>query len=107
MQTKDLRALVRFDEGEARRETLLESERLWAQVVCLDRAQRLGPISDEASDAVCVVLAGKIAAQVDKGRARMDQWETLLVPAGAQLTLANASEDPSVVLMVAAPSPQR
>ena len=105
MKTKDLRDLVRFDEGEPRRVTLHESERLWSQVICLDRAQRLGPIGDPGSDAICVVLAGKVAAQLDKGRARMGQWESVLIPAGSQLTLANASREPAVVLVVVAPPP--
>jgi hypothetical protein len=35
----------------------------------------------------------------------MKQWESLLVPAGTELTLKNASEDPAVVLMIAAPPP--
>jgi glyoxylate utilization-related uncharacterized protein len=51
------------------------------------------------------VLTGEVAAQVDKGRARMKQWETVLVPAGSELTLRNASAEPSVVLLVIAPPP--
>ena len=47
----------------------------------------------------------KIAAQIGKARARMQQWESALVPAGEELTLRNASEEPSVVLLVLAPPP--
>ncbi len=35
----------------------------------------------------------------------MRQWESALVPAGEELTLRNASEEPSVVLLVLAPPP--
>jgi hypothetical protein len=35
----------------------------------------------------------------------MKQWDSLLVPAGSELTLKNASPDPAVVLLVAAPPP--
>jgi mannose-6-phosphate isomerase-like protein (cupin superfamily) len=52
-----------------------------------------------------VVLAGTVATQVGKGRARMGQWESVLVPAGQELTVRNASEEPAVVLLVAAPPP--
>ena len=51
------------------------------------------------------MLAGEVAAQVGKGRARMKQWEAVDVPAGQDLTVRNASDDPSVVLLVVAPPP--
>jgi len=105
MQTKNVRDLVRFDEHEPTRSTLLETERLFSQVLCLDGSQRLGPISDPASDALLIVLAGRVATQIDKGRERMGQWESALVPAGSQLSVANASDEPAVVLIVTAPPP--
>jgi len=105
METKDVRELVRFDDDGPTRSTLLETERLFSQVICLDRAQRLGPISDANSDAVLLVLAGRVATQIDKGRARMGQLESALVPAGSQLSLANASDEPAVILVVTAPPP--
>jgi hypothetical protein len=36
----------------------------------------------------------------------MKQWETVDVPAGQDLTVRNASEEPSVVLLVVAPPPE-
>ena len=105
MEAKDLRALVRFDDDAPTRATLFESGRLWSQVVCLQRSQRVGPIADPAADAIVAILAGKVATQVGNGRRRIGQWECVLVPAGEELTLANASDDPSVVLIVAAPPP--
>ena len=82
MNTLDIRDLVRFSEDEPRRTTLTEAERLWSEVVCLQGAQGVGPLRDEASDGLLVVLAGRVAAQVGKGRARMGQWESVVVPAG-------------------------
>jgi quercetin dioxygenase-like cupin family protein len=105
MKTKDIRDLVWFSDDEARTDVLHESDQLWSQVVCLQKAQGLGPMSDKTSDAIVTVLAGEIAAQSGKGRARMGQWESILVPAGTDLTLKNASDEPSVVLMVLAPPP--
>ena len=105
MKTRDIRDLVWFSEDEARTDTLFESERLWSQVVCLQKAQGLGPMTDAEADAFVTVLAGQVSAQSGKGRARMGQWESILVPAGTDLTLRNASDEPSVVLMVLAPPP--
>ncbi len=105
METLDIRDLVHFSEDEPRRRTLIEGERLWSEVVCLQGTQGLGPLRDDDGDGILVVLAGRIAAQVGRGRARMAQWETVLVPAGLELTVRNASEEPAVVLLVVAPPP--
>jgi hypothetical protein len=102
----DIRDLVHFSDEGASRETLVEGEHLWSEILCLGSNQRLGPLGDAASDALCVVLAGKVAAQIGRGRNRMRQWDSIVVPAGSELTLANASEEPSVVLLVVAPPPE-
>lgn len=105
MKTLDIRDLVGFSADEARRRTLIESERLWSEVVCLEGAQAIGPVRDDGADGVVVVLSGEVATQVGQGRARMKQWEVVEVPAGLDLTIRNASEDPAVVLLVVAPPP--
>jgi hypothetical protein len=48
-----------------------------------------------------------VVVQVDRGRKRREQWEAAIVPAGAELSLANATGEPAVVLIVAAPPPAR
>ncbi len=105
MKPRDIRDLVHFSEDEPRHETLFESEHLWSEVICLQGTQGLGPMSDTASDAILAVISGEVSAQVGKGRARMKQWDAVLVEAGAELTVRNASPDPAVVLLVAAPPP--
>ena len=105
MKTRDVRDLVRFDEGGASQHTLYETERLFSRVICLQEAQGLGPVGDPLADALCMILAGEVSAQVGHGRSRMRQWETILVPAGSDLTLRNASDEPAVVLLVTAPPP--
>jgi glyoxylate utilization-related uncharacterized protein len=105
MKPRDIRDLVWFADDAARHETLFETEHLWAQVVCLQGAQGAGPMIDDAADAMATVLAGEVAVQVGKSRARMGQWETLLVPHGEELTIRNASAEPSVVLLTLSPPP--
>lgn len=107
MKTRDIRDLVQFDDDEPRQETLSETEHLWTRVVCLQHSQGVGPMGDAASDAFFTVLAGEVAVQIDKSRARMKQWESATVASGSELTLHNASEEPSVVLLVVAPPPTR
>lgn len=107
MDAKDLRDLVRFDEDGPHHEGLFESEHLWSEVVCLDRNQALGTIADRDSDAIVLVVTGRVVVQVDRRRRRLEQWETSLVPAGSELTITNATGDPAVVLLVAAPPPTK
>jgi quercetin dioxygenase-like cupin family protein len=107
MESRDLRDLVRFDEDGPRHEALFESDRLWSEVVNLDRNQTLGTIRDDDSDAIVLVVTGKVVVQVNRGRKRLEQWGSALVPAGSELFITNATEDPAVVLLVAAPPPVR
>jgi glyoxylate utilization-related uncharacterized protein len=105
VETSDIRDLVRFSDEEPHRRTLVEAERLWSEIICLQGAQGVGPVRDDGADGIVVVLAGEVATQVGRGRARMKQWETVPVPAGLELTLRNASDEPAVVLLVVAPPP--
>jgi glyoxylate utilization-related uncharacterized protein len=105
METLDLRDLVRFAEEGPHHATVVETDRLWSEIVCLDRNQSLGPISDRDSDGVVLVVTGKVVVQVDRRRRRREQWQTALVPAGSELSVTNATEEPAVVLLVVAPPP--
>jgi hypothetical protein len=105
VNTKDLRDLVHFADDGPRRETLYESPHLWSELVCLQGAQGMGPVADPDSDAICTVVAGTVAVQVDRGRVRLPQWGSVLIPAGSSLTVRNASPEPAVILLVAAPPP--
>lgn len=105
VKTRTLTDLIHFTDDGPRTEVLVETDKLWSQVVCLQGAQGVGPMSDPDADGLVVVLAGEVAAQVGKGRARMRQWETVTIPAGEELTLRNASPEPGVVLLVLSPPP--
>ena len=106
MKATDIRDLVHFADDSAKRSTLFESKHLWSEVICLEGAQGVGPMTDAGSDAIVTVLAGEVAAQVGSKRVRLRQWEAILVPAGGELTLNNASPEPTVVLLVLSPPPE-
>jgi oxalate decarboxylase/phosphoglucose isomerase-like protein (cupin superfamily) len=101
----DLRDFVEFSEGDVLRKTVFESERLWSQVVTLDRNQHYGPVSDPAADAMLTILAGEAVFMVNRSRKRMKQWGSVVVPTGSELVVTNASPEPLVILMVTAPPP--
>ena len=105
MENRNLKRFVHFSAEGTQRETVFETPRLWTEVLCFDRNQTIGPITDERSDAVFTIIAGEGVFIVDGRRKRLDQWGTVLVPAGAQITVTNASAEPLVVLLTAAPPP--
>jgi len=105
MEIRDIRDLVHFSEDGPARSDLFESERLWAEVICLEPNQQAGPMGDPGADAVFVVVAGEAVVQVDRSRRRLKQWAAALAPAGSEVTLTSASADPTVLLVVAAPPP--
>ncbi|MGH2676819.1 MAG: hypothetical protein ACRDHB_00470 [Actinomycetota bacterium] len=105
MDAADLREFVDFEEGGVVRRTVFESERLWVQVLTLDRNASYGPVGDQQADAVLTIVAGEAVFIVDKGRRRMKQWGSVLVPRGSEVVVTNASMEPLVVLMTASPPP--
>ena len=106
MKPRNVTDLIYFDDEGPRTELLHETDQLFSQIICLQEAQGVGPMTDAAADGLVIVLSGEVAAQVGKGRARMRQWASITVPAGEELTIRNASGDPSVVLLVLAPPPE-
>ena len=105
MKSANLRDFVHFSPDRLERTTIFETGYLRSEVVCFDRNQSMGPVKDLDSDALFAVIAGEAVFQVDGRRSRLEQWGTVLVPAGAEVTVKNASIDPLVVLVVAAPPP--
>jgi mannose-6-phosphate isomerase-like protein (cupin superfamily) len=105
VKARDLRDSVRFDPEVVTHETLFETDRLWSEVACLDRNQTLGPVLDEDSDAIFTIVAGEAVFVVGRDRQRLKQWRAVLVPAGVEVTVTNASTEPLVLMVVAAPPP--
>lgn len=105
VERRNLTRMVQFSPDGVRRETVFETDRLWSQVMCFDRNQTLGPVTDPDADAMFTIVAGEAVFIVDGDRRRLKQWETVLVPAGAEVSVTNASIEPLVLLLVAAPPP--
>lgn len=105
MERRNLTRMVRFSSDGVLRETVFETDHLWSQVLCFDRNQALGPVTDPEADAMFTIVAGEAVFVVDGDRRRLKQWESVMVPAGAEVTVSNASVEPLVLLLVAAPPP--
>jgi len=105
VEHSNLKRYVHFSADAVRRETVFETERLWTEVLCFERNQAVGPVRDAGSDAMFTIVAGEAVFLVDGRRKRLDQWGTVLVTAGSEVTVTNASAEPLVLLLVAAPPP--
>jgi mannose-6-phosphate isomerase-like protein (cupin superfamily) len=105
VENRSLKRFVRFSPDGVTRETIYETGRLWTQILCFERNQSIGPVTDPDSDAVFTIVAGEAIFLVDGRRKRLEQWSTVMVPAGTQVSVTNASADPLVILLVAAPPP--
>jgi mannose-6-phosphate isomerase-like protein (cupin superfamily) len=105
VEHRNLKRFVHFSPDAVQRETVFETSRLWTEVVCLDRNQYIGPVRDEDSDGTFVVVAGEAVFLVDGQRKRLGQWGMVMVPAGSEVSVTNASAEPLVLLLTAAPPP--
>ena len=105
VENRNLTRFVHFSPEHVNRETVFETDHLWTEVLCLDRNQTVGPITDHESDAVFTILAGEGVFLVDGKRKRMEQWGTVLVPAKSEVSVTNSSTEPLVLLLIASPPP--
>lgn len=106
MRSADLRSFVHFSPNDVRRDTVFETDRVWAQMLCFERNQSTQPMADPTADALVQVLAGEGVVLVGGKRKRVKQWDAVLVPAGQEFQATNASADPLVLFMVVAPPPR-
>jgi mannose-6-phosphate isomerase-like protein (cupin superfamily) len=105
VEQANLKRFVHFSPDGVRRETVFETDRVWTQVLCFERNQSLGPITDADSDGIFLVVAGEAMFIVESKRKRLEQWGTVLVPAGTEVTVTNASVEPLVLFVMTAPPP--
>jgi mannose-6-phosphate isomerase-like protein (cupin superfamily) len=105
VEQENLKRFVHFSADGVRRETVFETDRLWTQVLCFERNQTMGPITDADSDGIFLVVAGEAVFMVDGKRKRLEQWGTVLVPAATEVTVTNASVEPLVLFLMTAPPP--
>jgi len=106
MDIRDVTDLVRFEPGRRPyRSTLLESDHLWSEIICLETNQETETMGDPDSDALFTTLAGEVVIWMNRSSKRLKQWHSVVAPAGTEVTLKSASTEPSVVLVVTAPPP--
>ena len=105
VENRNLKRFVHFSPDHLNRETVFETDRMWCEVLCFERNQTVGPVTDPDSDAVFTIVAGEAVFLIDGKRKRLEQWGTVLVPAGSEVTVTNSSAEPLVLWLVVAPPP--
>jgi len=107
VEIRNLQDLVAFDEDSVTRTTLFETERMWSELVCVNRNQTYGPVGDDRSEALFTIVAGEAVFLVSGKRKRLRQWRTLLAEPGDSVTVTNASTEPLVLTVTLSPPPTR
>ena len=97
--------MVAFSEAGAHRETVFRTQHLRSEILCLDKNQATDPSTDRDSDVMVTVVAGEVVVYLDRKFKRFRQWGATVAPAGTEMVIKNASSDPAVILLVAAPPP--
>jgi len=105
VERKDLTSLVRFEETRAHHETVFRTQHLRSEILCLDKNQVTDAATDPEADVMLTVIAGEVAIYLDRKFKRFKQWGATVAPAGTEVVIKNASSQPAVVLIVAAPPP--
>jgi glyoxylate utilization-related uncharacterized protein len=103
VEKKNLTKLVKFSDAGTHQETVFRAEHLWSEIICLSRNQAAHPMTDPVADAMFTVIAGEVVVYVDRKFKRFRQWDSTVAPAAAEVVIKNASSEPAVVLVVAAP----
>lgn len=105
MERKDLTKLVAFSETGAHHETVFRTQHLWSEIVCLAKNQTADPMTDPLADVMLTVVAGEAVVYLDRKFKRFKQWGATVAHAGTEVVIKNASSEPAVILIVAAPPP--
>jgi len=103
VEKKNLTKLVKFSDTGAHQETVFRTEHLWSEIICLGENQGTDPMMDPGVDVMFTVIAGEVVVYVDRKFKRFRQWDATVAPAGSEVVIKNASSEPAVVLVVAAP----
>ncbi len=95
----------RYDGAKMQKINLLETERFFLDVYCLEPGQAQKAHAHEASDKVYAVLEGSVVAHVGGEEREIMRGEAVLAPAGSEHGIVNRSRERAAVLVFMAPKP--
>jgi quercetin dioxygenase-like cupin family protein len=98
-------SLRRFDAAKMQKVNLLETERFFLDVYCLEPGQSQKQHAHPGNDKVYAVLEGTVLAQVAGEEQELGPGQVVLVPAGDEHGIVNRSGARAAVLVFMAPRP--
>ena len=107
MQTRDLKSERRFSSEKLRKVNLFETERMFADIYCLEPGQEQKPHSHQGADKIYVVLEGVGRFQIGDEERDLGRDQIVLAPAGIDHGVRNASQERLALLVFMAPNPNK
>jgi mannose-6-phosphate isomerase-like protein (cupin superfamily) len=107
MQTKNLKSDRRFSSEKLQKINLFETDRMFADIYCLEPGQEQKPHSHQGADKIYVVLEGIGRFHVGEEECDLGPDEAVIAPAGIDHGVRNASQERLSLLVFMAPNPNK
>jgi mannose-6-phosphate isomerase-like protein (cupin superfamily) len=105
MKIKSLTTEQRFSNEKMQKVNLFETERMFADIYCLEPGQEQKPHSHNGADKVYVVLQGSGRFRIGEQEQDVTIEQAVLAPAGVEHGVRNTSSARLVLLVFMAPNP--
>ena len=105
MQIATVAEKIRFADGKMQKIGLLETDRFFLDLYCLKPGQAQKLHTHESSDKVYYVLDGRASVRVGTEQHDLADGQAVLVPAGQEHGVTNASGEPLTLLVFMTPKP--
>ncbi|HMG32818.1 MAG TPA: cupin domain-containing protein [Blastocatellia bacterium] len=105
MNVKDLKDERRFSTEKMQKVNLFETERMFADIYCLEPGQQQKPHAHSGADKIYVVLEGEGRFRVGQDEQALMTDQIVLAPSGVDHGVRNDSTSRLVLLVFMAPNP--
>lgn len=107
IDSKDVKASQHFSTEKMQKVNLFETDRMFADVYCLEPGQSQKAHTHADADKVYLVLEGAGRFRVGDEELDLESGQAVLAPAGIEHGVANATDARLVLLVFMAPNPNR
>jgi quercetin dioxygenase-like cupin family protein len=107
MQVKSVKSEITFSADKMRKVNLFETQRMFADIYCLEPGQEQKRHSHNGADKIYYVLEGTGRFHIDGVEADLGQDQIVLAPADVEHGVRNESSDRVVLLVFMAPNPNK
>ena len=105
METKNLKSERRFSAEKMQKVNLFETERMFADIYCLEPGQEQKRHAHAGADKVYCVIEGSGQFQIGDDERHLGPDQMVLAPSNVEHGLRNNTQDRLVILVFMAPNP--